>query len=251
MVDRNTIVGIDFLTVGLAVAALGYIGTQSVPIAAFGFALAIIGALILLIVPETVPQDAFKALLKDSIRNVEMILEESQLKERAYFLELDKKEDGGKQIRAFVPLAREAERQGQRIMNEGHALIETLNKAPRRFITNFHGLQGVLLIPPGNEIVSISKVQKGDDLEEALRSTIVGFSDLAGSVLATEEDGVIRVQISNPKLTSNSPFFNECLGSPVSCVASCVAAAVKGEPVRIVEERFDRALVRLKLQVTT
>ena len=99
MVDRNTVVGVDLLVVGFLVSALGYILAQSIPIAALGFALAIIGALLVLLVPEPVPQDAYRALLSDSIRNVEIILEEADLHERAYFVQL---EDG--EIRALIPL---------------------------------------------------------------------------------------------------------------------------------------------------
>jgi hypothetical protein len=100
LVERNTVVGVDFLVVGAIVSALGYILAQSVPIAAFGFAVTVIGALILLIVPEPVPQDAYGAMLSDAIRNVEIILEESGLRERAYFMQMD---DG--EVRALVPLS--------------------------------------------------------------------------------------------------------------------------------------------------
>ena len=51
-----------------------------------------------------------------------------------------------------------------------------------------------------------------------------------------------------PQLSSDSPFFNDSLGTPVSCVASCVAAAVKGVQVRIREERYDPAFIRLTLE---
>ncbi|MGI0080654.1 MAG: hypothetical protein ACRECH_13650, partial [Nitrososphaerales archaeon] len=224
----------------LVLAALGYIVAQSVPIAALGFAVGMVGALVLLIVPEPVPQDAFRALLNDSIRNVEIILEESQLKERAYFVKMD---DG--EVRAFIPLPGGI----QTPSPYEKGLAETLNKAPTRFIMNFSGLRGVLLIPPGNEIVKLSKVQRDEDVEESLRAAIIGFSDLAGSILAVEEEGKVKVQISKPKLSSESPYFNECLGSPVSCIASCVVAAVKGSPVRILDEKFDNALARLTLRV--
>lgn len=50
MIDRNTIVGIDFLVVGFTLASLGYILAQSIPITAIGVEVAILGALILLIV---------------------------------------------------------------------------------------------------------------------------------------------------------------------------------------------------------
>ena len=243
MVDRNTVVGIDFLVVGFTLAGLGYIVAQSVPIAAFGFALAVIGALLLMIVPESVPQDAYRALLSDSIRNVEIILEESDLHERAYFMQL---EDG--EVRALIPLPALKAAGGESISS---ASLRELDKAPRRFIVDHRGLRGLMLIPPGAQIVKLAKVEKGGDLEESLRSVLVEFSDLAGSVRAVQEEGskVVRVQITKPKLSSESPFFNKCLGSPVSCIAGCVATVAKGQPVRIVDEKYDPALVRLTLEM--
>ena len=243
MVDRNTVVGTDLLVVGFVVSGLGYVLAQSVPIAAFGFAVATIGALLLLLVPEAVPRDAYRALLSDSIRNVEIILEESGLRERAYFVQL---EDG--ETRALVPLSTvEAAAGGASVSSEA---LRELDKAPRRFVIDYHGLRGLMLIPPGAEIVRLAKVDRGEDLEDALRTVLVEFSDLAGSVAAVEEEGskVARVQIGKPKLTSESPYFNNCLGSPLSCIACCVAAVVKGQPVRIVDERYDPALVRLTLE---
>lgn len=235
--ERNTLVGIDFLIMGSMITAMGFFLAGSVPIASFGFALLVIGALLLLIVPEPVPQDAFKALLKDSIRNVEMILEESGLRNRAYFMRM---EDGD--IRAFVPLSTEKDQPAPD--------VKLLDKAPLRFIVDYEGLRGLLLIPPGNEIVKLAKVEVGTDLEEALRTTLVEYADLARGVLAIEEDGgnVAKIQITKPQLSSESPYFNESLGSPVSCVAACVAAAAKGMPVKLVEERYDPAFIRLTLE---
>jgi hypothetical protein len=247
LVDRNTIVGIDLLVVGFVVSGLGYTLAQSVPIAAFGFAVAIIGALLLLLVPEPVPRDAYRALLSDSIRNVEIILEESDLRERAYFLQL---EDG--ETRALVPLSTlKTTAAGVGGGSMSSEALRELDRAPRRFVVDHHGLRGLMLIPPGAEIVKLAKVERGGDLEESLRSALIEFSDLAGSVVAVEEEGsnVARVQIARPKLASESPFFNNCLGSPVSCIACCVAAVVKGQPVRIVDEKYDPALVRLTLEM--
>jgi len=236
--ERNTLVGADFLLMGSIIAALGFFLADSVPIASFGFALAVIGALILLIVPEPVPQDALKALLKDAVRNVEIILEESGLRNRAYFMKM---EDG--EIRALIPLTGNDSKPAATQFAE-------LDKAPRRFIVNLKGMRGLLVIPPGNEMVRLAKVEKGDDLEEALRSTLVEYSDLARGVLAIEENGgkIAKVQITKPQLGSDSPYFNDALGTPVSCVAGCVAAVVRGTPVRIVEERYDPSFIRLTLE---
>ncbi len=237
--ERNTVIGLDLLVMGVIITALGFFLAQSVPIASFGFALLIIGALVVLIVPETVPHDAFKALLKDSIRNVELILEESALRNKAYFMQT---EDG--EVRAFVPLS-ETER------SVSAAGLLELESSPRRFIVDKKGMRGLLVIPPGNEIVRLAKVRKGTDLEDALRSVLVDYSDLAGGVLATEEEGgrVAKIQITKPSLGSDSPYFNDSLGSPVSCVACCVAAVAKGDPVRLVEERYDPAFIRLTVRI--
>lgn len=236
--ERNTLVGVDFLIMGVVVSGLGFFLADSVPIASFGMALLIIGALILLIVPEPVPQDAFKALLKDSIRNVEIILEEAGLRNRAYFMKM---EDG--ETRALVPLST---KEGEQPVPD----VRELDRAPRRFIVDRKGVRGLLLVPPGNEIVRLARVEQGADLEEALRAALVEYSDLARGVLAIEEDGgkLAKLEITKPQLSSDSPYFNDALGSPVSCVACCVAAMVKGVPVRIAEEKYDPGFIRLTLE---
>lgn len=236
--ERNTLVGIDFLAMGATISGLGFLLAESVSIAAFGFALLVIGALIVLVVPEPVPRDALKALLKDSIRNVESILEESGLRSKAYFFQM---EDG--ELRALVPLSPAGE-------DEPFPDPKKLESTPRRFIINNPDIRGLMVIPPGNELVHLAKVERGGDLEQALRSTLVEYSDLARGVLAVEEDGgrLFKVQINRPQLSSESPYFNDSLGTPVSCVAMCVAAAVKGVPVRITEERYDPSFIRLTIE---
>lgn len=237
--ERNTLVGVDFLLMGFIISGLGFFLAEDIPIASFGFALAVIGALILLIVPDPVPQDAMKSLLKDAVRNVEIILEETGLRNRAYFTQMDG------EVRAFIPLTGP---DGKTVAPQ----FAELENAPRRFIVNLKGIRGLLVIPPGNEIVRLAKVEKGADLEEALRSTLVEYSDLARGVLAIEENSgkTMKIQITKPQLGSDSPYFNDALGTPVSCVAGCVAAVVKGTPVRIVEERYDPGLIRLTLEGT-
>jgi len=236
---------------------LGYVGAQSIPITAFGFAILVIGALILLIVPESVPQDAYKALLKDSITNIEILLEESQLRERAFFMRLDEGAREQNEIRAFIPFpvvkvrGEEVTSSAESLLSTSEVLLqESLSSSPRRFVVKFGSSKALCLVPPGNEIVKVAKIQRGDDLEESIRTALVGSTDLANSVLVIEEGKEIKIQINGPKLSSESPFFSECLGTPVSCVASCVAAAVRGAPVRIIDEKFDQHLIRLTLETT-
>ncbi len=244
MADRNTIVGIDFLVIGIVLSALGYIFSQSVSITAFGLVLAILGALIILIVPEVVPKEAYKALLQDSISNIELILEESMLKEKAYFIPTE----SGK-IRALIPLSSSVSSNLK--SPSASSLIQNVSRAPERFISRYGGIEGLFLYPPGNEIVRLSKLRHDSDLEQAVRHSVVELSDLATSVELLEdiESKLIRVQITKPRLSSDSPFFNASLGSPVSCVVSCVVAAVTNLPLRMVDEKSDPGLTRLTLQI--
>jgi hypothetical protein len=248
MVEKNVVTGIAFMITGTAlmvimaiVSSLGYEVAKSVPIASFGAAVAIIGALIFLLVPEPVPQDAYKALLNDAVRNVAIILEERAAHERAYFFQT---EDG--EIRAFIPITQSGERANELSLP---ALLR-LGKAPVRIVVDFGDLRGLSLIPPGAQLVKLARVEKGASLEEAVRSVLVEFSDLASSVLVLEEEGskVMKIQIGKPTVTWDSPSVSNCLGSSVSCIAGCVAAVVKGQPVRIVEERFESDMVSLSLE---
>ena len=216
------------------VSALGYIGVQSIPIAALGFSIAIIGVLILLVIPESVPQEDFRVLLKDSIANVEIILEEVQLKNRAYFIPTKSEDETLGEIRAFIPVdVAQVERTSASDVNFS-VLLDRIESAPRHFITSYGDLHGLLLVPPGNRIVKLAKVEIGGDVEETLRSVLTDFADLASSILVVEEgehetleedaleleksagSNLIRMRISRPRLGSEYPYFNECLGTPIS-----------------------------------
>jgi hypothetical protein len=244
LADRNTVTGIFFITAGAVVAGLGYIGARNVPIAAFGFSLLVFGALILLLLPEPVPKDAYRALFEDSIRNIELILEESQLKEKAYFVPV------GNEVRAVIPISKKERPIDLTQNSSGSSLVETLTKAPVRFIESFGDARALVLVPPGSKIVADSKTSNLKGIELALRRALVSFSELATSLdEAEEENGMVKIQIRNTKLNVDLPYFRECLGSPVSCIASCVVSSVKGLPVQIVEEVYDPALVRLTLRI--
>ena len=227
-------IGSALLTVGIVVASLGYIGVQSVPIAVFGISVSLIGSLLLLLAPEVLRKDAYRSMLDDSVANIEILLEEARLRERAFFVPTHSNE-----VRAFVPIVPQGGLLVESPSSIGSSLSSLLDGETRELLNDVGGLRGFVLVPPGNEIVKLSKVARGDDPEEALRSALVSFSDLASSVLLVEEEGEVKIQIGGVKLESSLPYFNEIFGSPVSCVAACVVCAVKGTPLRVIEERFD------------
>jgi hypothetical protein len=244
MIGKNTVIGIGILMFGFVISSIGYSRGQNVPITSFGFAVAIMGAMILLLAPEPVPQDAYQALLNDAIGNVETLLEELALREKAYFLQ---SEDG--EIRAFIPTSQPDRANWEKELSSSELL--QIKMAPGRIVVDQGDLRGLLLTPPGARLVKLARVEKGADLEKALRSVLIEFSDLASSVLALEEgeSKIMKIQIGKPALKWESPSLNNCLGSTVSCIAGCVATVVKGQPVKIVDEKFDPALVHLSLKV--
>jgi hypothetical protein len=251
MVEKGTLVGLVFLTIGVQfIFAYGVaqmvprsLLARSVPTAALAFAVAIIGALILLVVPESVSEVAYRAFLNDAIGDIEMLLEELGLSEKAYFFQTEPEE-----IRAFIPIS-QASKEGGVNWPPSYALPQ-LGKESSRLLVDRWGGKGLLLTPPGAQLVKLARVEKGADLETALRMVLVEFSSIASSVLALEEEGskIMRVQIGKPTVAWESHFLSHSLGSPVSCIASCVAAVVKGQTVRIVDERVDSNLVLLSLE---
>lgn len=271
MPDRTSNIGLVFLLTGVVVAAAGYLVVQSIPIAGFGFAISALGALALFLASEVVPQDAYRALLDDSIANIEIVLEESQLQQRAVFI------PSSGAVRAVIPVLTEngrgmRSRTPQRELEESifdessfaRSLQQIVRDGSRKFIANYENLQGLVLVPPGNEIVKLSKISSGtqEDLEEALQRALISFTDLARSVLVigttkdtasgdrTYQNNVLKVQIRGARVFSESPFFNQCFGSPVSCVASCVACFVLNAPVKILDERiFDPTNISLTLEI--
>jgi hypothetical protein len=268
--DRTSNIGLVFLLTGVVVAAAGYLVVQSIPIAGFGFALSALGALALFLASEVVPQDAYRALLDDSIANIEIVLEESQLQQRAVFI------PSSGAVRAVIPvLTANGQRMRSTPQNEleesifdessfARSLQQIVRDGSRKFIANYENLQGLVLVPPGNEIVKLSKISSGtqEDLEEALQRALISFTDLARSVLVigttkdtasgdrTYQNNVLKVQIRGARVFSESPFFNQCFGSPVSCVATCVACFVLKAPVKILDERiFDPTNISLTLEI--
>jgi len=251
MVERDTLVGLSLLTIG-ALFTAGFVIAQrvpgswlanSVPTAALAVAVGIIGAVILLVVPDSGPRDSHKVMLNDAVRDIEMLLEEFGLRERAYFFEVEPGE-----VRAFIPIP-QASRDGGIIWPASYAHSPP-GKETSHLVFIYGSQTGLLLIPPGAQLVKLAAIEKGGDLESSLRVVLVDSSDLASSVLALEEEGsrTMKVKIERPSLGWESQLFAQCFGSAVSCIACCVAAVVKGQAVRIVDEKAEANLVTLTLE---
>lgn len=241
--DRTTAAGALFLALGLAASLAGDLIVQSTPVAAAGLAMCIIGAFAILVVPEPVHRDAFGALLSDSVQNIEAILKERNAQEKAYYFL-----NGDGLVRAFVPTPSPKAGGAAKLSS---ADLLAAGRGPLGAATGVGTPGGVLVVPPGALLVSLAKVQKGADLEEAFRSVLVESSGLCSSVIALGEQGsrTAKIEVRSPSISLDSPYFNRCFGSLVGSVAAGVAAAASERPVRILEESQDGRSVRISLEL--
>ncbi len=95
----------------------------------------------------------------------------------------------------------------------------------------------MMVFPPGSEVVRLSALEEESGTEDALSYVLVDFLEAAESVKAVEAGQRIIVNITKPRIRSDFPGFNKCLGTLPTSIAGCVLAQVLGKPVGLVEEQ--------------
>lgn len=217
--EGRTLAGVCLLAFGAASAAAGRVAGSFLP-TSFGLAVAVVGAMALQVGGGTTGGDVYPALIGESVRSAGALLEGSALSGRATFMNTA---DG--ELRAFVPAS-------------GLGGLE-----------EYRGQTGLMLVPPGAQLVVLAGVQEGSGFEEALEGVLTD-SHLASSVLAVEAGaGTFRARIRGLAPLEESKAVNDSLGSPFACIAACVAARVKGQPVRIVEEASRPSEITVSVEV--
>ncbi len=230
MAERNTVVGIDLLVAGALIASMGYLLVRSTAINAFGFSLATVGAVVLLVVPEDIARPALSRLLADSTANLEALLEETGLRARAYYI------PSPEGLKSFVSGGDEGSNGGAEITADE---LRTLARPPLSLIIESRGRKGLLLTPPGATLVREAALGAGDDPEEAVRTVVVETSGLAKGARLVQEGTSIKLELNSPVSESRTPYYNRCLGTLATSVAACAIARVLGSPIRLMEEQLD------------
>ncbi len=108
--------------------------------------------------------------------------------------------------------------------------------APLRVLGEVEGQPALMVWPPGSEIVRLSLLGEESGVEEALGYVLVDSLEAAEGVKSVEAGRRFIVSISRPRIRSDFPRFNRCLGSLATSIAGCVLAQVTGKPVALVEE---------------
>jgi len=221
--------GLAMVFFGVPFTAFSYWILSSVPLTALGLACVILGATIMLTPSSPVPKGAIRAMVEGSCVNVEALLEECNVTEKAFYLP---PREG--RVYVFVPL-----RSNPHLPGAGEVM-----RAPIRVITDAGGCPGLLIFPPGSELMRLSGISSGSGLEDALRYVLVDFVEAVESVKAVGEGGRVVVDLVKPRLRTDFPRFRRVLGSLVTSIAGCVLASCLEVPVVFDEEQADGERVR-------
>jgi len=233
-VDRVVGFGLAMAFFGVPFTAFSYLVLLSVPLTALGLACVILGATIVLTPSSPVPKKAIRAMVEGSCVNVEALLEEFNATEKAFYLP---PREG--RVYALVPLR----------SNPHLPDADKVMKAPLRVITQVGGSPGLLVFPPGSELIRLSGLSSGGGLEDALRHVLVDFVEAVESVKAVREDDRVVVDLEKPRVGTDFPNYGRVLGSLATSIAGCVLAFCLEVPVLFNEERAEGKKVRAVFRV--
>ncbi len=221
--DRYSRSGIIFLVFGGSFAAFSYLVLQDVTFTSIGLASLILGATAILVPSRAVPGESVRALVEAAAVNIEAILEEFDANKHCVYLP-----PRHERVYCFIPLS------------DGDFDGTLLKRAPIRVVTRVSGVDGLMLFPPGGEVVRLVGLGEESGLEDSLVFVLVDYMELVESVRAVVRGDRIVVEFNRPRLETGFNRFNECMGSLASSVAGCVLAWVFKGPVHYLgEERSD------------
>ena len=228
--------GLGLIIFGISLATYSYEVLLNVPFTTLGLACLILGATLLQVPDTPVPTTQIRAMMEGACVNIEALLEEFNANEKAVYLP-----PRNDRVYAFVPLSN----------NPGVGDVNLLDKAPLRVITEAGGEPGLIIFPPGSEVVRLSLLSEESGVEEALNFVLVDFLEAVESVKAVEDSDRIVVEMNSPRVETDFPRFERVLGSVVTSVAGCVISRVLGKPVIFEDEEVDGDRVRGMFRVAS
>ena len=218
--DRYLALGLGLVIFGAPFSVFSFIVLLSIPLTAIGIACVILGASIALVPESPVPKETIRAMVEGSCASIESLLEEFDAKNKAIYLP---PRDG--RVTAYISPSGDQEAAWKAI------------DAPTRVISEDGGLVALTLFPPGSEIIRLSDIGEESGVDEALSYVLVDFLEAVESVKSVEAGRRIVVSMSKPRIRSDFPRFNTCLGTLPTSIAGCILTQVLRKPVGLVEEQ--------------
>ena len=219
--DPYTRAGVVLMFFGVPFAVYSYFVLLDVTFTALGLASLVLGATALLVPSSPVPAGTVRAMVEGASVNVEALLEEYDASSKAYYLP---PVDG--RVYCYVPLSGGLE----------SWQLERVIGSPIRVVTDVAGSRGLMVFPPGSEIVRLSLLGEESGLEDALSYVLVDYLEAVESVKAVLSGDRVVVQLNRYRVDTDFPRVKLCLGSIPVSTAGCVLAWVTGKPVLFVDE---------------
>ena len=220
--DRYTGLGLGLLVFGAPFMLYSHYVLQMVTFTALGMACVILGSVALLTPSSPVPLAAVRVLMDGAYVNIEALLEEMDLRERAVYVPRDGR------VYCFVPSGEEFSLGG------GVRLVRD---------------DGVFVFPPGSELIGLVDLSVEGGVEAGLVGVLVDFLEVCEGVRAVVSGDDVVVSFVKPVVGGDYPRVRSCMGSLPVNVAGVVLAHVLGEGVRFVDERVDAGGVTARFRV--
>jgi hypothetical protein len=168
-----------------------------------------------------VPLGTVSAMIEGATINLEALLEEFDVKSNAFYLP-----PRNGRVYCYLPLSDDFDRS-----NLGKVV-----SAPLRVVTEAGGIPGLIVFPPGSEIVRLSMFSEDTIVEDALNYILVDFLEAVDSLKMVQEGDNIVVQISRPRISTDFPRYNKSLGSLTTSIAGSIISYVRGQPIEYLSE---------------
>ena len=220
--DPYTGVGLGLMLFGVPFMLYSHYVLLNVTFTAIGMTCLVLGSVFLLTPANPVPIDAVRALMDGSYVNIEALLEELDLREKAVYVPRDDR------VYCFVP------------RSEDFSIGSSL-----RLVQD----DGLMVFPPGSELIGLGDLSSEVGVEDALTSVLVDYLEACEGVRAVVTGDDVVVSVSKPVSGGDYPRIRLCMGSLTVNVSGSVLAFVLGEMVRFVDMRVDADEVTARYRV--
>jgi hypothetical protein len=230
--DKISLVGALLFVLGgliIGIRLLGIFDTFPVPL---GILVGIIG-FIMFSYPNTLaPSYESKILIKESLLNIEAMLESFDASEQCFYLP----PKAGK-IYVYVPLSPDVSQ------SEAWSAMEV----PLQTVTEVNNKPGLILFTPFSFI--LKSFTKNTPINEVLSKILVKQFEVADSVRAVKTGDEMSVEISQPLFMPDLPRCEQVFGSFSSFLAGCILSAQMNKPIILVTKDLKDHILRCNFKV--
>jgi hypothetical protein len=219
-ISPYTLVGLILTLIGFVLTGESYFNSYNSQFIAIGIATLVLGFTTMLLPNDPTPPKNLHTMLNESLYNVEAILEQFEVKEKAIYLPRRERK-----TYAYIPLGEPVDAN----------LISKLKDAPPRLITDIDRKLGLMiLIPIGGDL--LESIKDDADIEKTLRYILIKSLGLVQSVKEIKQSEDIIIQMKGSTLNIDFPHYISVLGTLQTSIVGSVLANIYHAPISLMEE---------------